>query len=93
MNKKKILGCIAIFAIISIATFNVNLGAKHTDLPGMSLTNNEALAQEADPGVVIYCKCTRNIFSKNCKANGDDGVCAQSSQGGNINCSQYNSNC
>jgi hypothetical protein len=49
-----------------------------------------------DPGIRIYCRCTDgNIFggNKQCKTNGDNAVCAQSEQGGNIDCSTYNSNC
>ena len=38
----------------------------------------------------IVCSC--NLFH-NCKASGSSGVCAQSEEGQNIQCSSYNSNC
>jgi hypothetical protein len=86
-----------------VAAWNVglNLNSQNShNLSDIQLANVEALAQESggtsDPGIRIYCRCTDgNIFggNKQCKANGDNSVCAQSEQGGNIDCSTYNSNC
>jgi hypothetical protein len=44
--KKKILGGIAVLAIVVVAVINVNLGAKSNDLSDLSLANVEALAYE-----------------------------------------------
>lgn len=38
----------------------------------------------------IICHCT--VFGS-CKASGGSGVCAQSAEGGNIRCTNWNSNC
>lgn len=45
---------------------------------------------DGDDAERIICKCT---WAANCKASGSSGVCAQSEPGGNIQCSNYNSNC
>ncbi len=49
-----------------------------------------ALTDALDGGGKIICSC--NLFH-NCKASGSSGVCAQSAEGENIQCSSYNSNC
>jgi hypothetical protein len=49
--KKKILGGIAVLAIVAVAVVDVNLGAKSNDLSDLSLANVEALAnREANTG-------------------------------------------
>jgi len=45
---------------------------------------------KADIPPRIECKCTN--FGK-CKSDGTKSVCAQSEPGGNIFCTQYDSNC
>ena len=41
-------------------------------------------------GETIICKCN---FWKKCKASGSRAACAQSTEGGNVQCSNYNGNC
>jgi hypothetical protein len=93
--KKKILIFLIVIVVGALASWNFNQAGGEAILSDVALTDVEALANDESggSGIVIYCKCTRGIFSQNCKANGDNGVCAQSTQGGNIDCSQYNSNC
>ncbi len=85
-------------ALLSTAGYGVNKSMNSdANLSNLALANVDALAQnEQDPGIRIYCRCTDgNIFGgkKQCKANGDNSVCAQSEQGGNVDCMTYNSNC
>jgi len=47
--KKKILGGIAVLAIVAVAAFNVNLNQK-SDMSLLGLANVEALAQESSNG-------------------------------------------
>jgi hypothetical protein len=44
--RKKILCIIAVSAVGAIATFNLNLGSKSSDMSDVSLTNVEAIASE-----------------------------------------------
>jgi hypothetical protein len=95
--KKNLISIFTVAAIATAAGWNVSRNMSEEALSDVALTNIEALAQnETDPGIRIYCRCTDgNIFggNKQCKTNGDNAVCAQSEQGGNIDCSTYNSNC
>jgi hypothetical protein len=54
MNKNKILGSLAVLAIVVIAAFNVNVNSQNNALSGVALDNVEALAYELDE-VVITC--------------------------------------
>ena len=52
----------------------------------------EALTDGEDN--VVRCRCQEGFLSNNkCKVTNDFGLCAQSSEGGNIMCSEYNGNC
>ena len=62
MNKKKILGSIAILAIAALAAFNVNININKNLLSGFSLDNIEALAQESGSPKCVPSKgfCFKN---------------------------------
>jgi hypothetical protein len=98
MKKKVLLSGIFALALLVAAGYGVNQKVKsNANLSDLALANVEALAQnENDPGIRIYCRCTDGNFigfNKQCKTNGDNAVCAQGEQGGNIDCTTYNSNC
>jgi phosphoheptose isomerase len=97
MKKKFYFGLLAVGSMVAVATTNLKIASNEKGLSDVMMANVEALADnEGDPGIRIYCRCTDgNIFggNKQCKTNGDNAVCAQGEQGGNIDCTTYNSNC
>lgn len=53
----------------------------------------EAISQTEEPsGVNIICRCAGFLGNNLCLATNSKAICAQSN-GGNINCQSYNSNC
>ena len=98
MNRKFYFGLLAV-AMVTVAATNLNIVSNERVLSDVMMVEVEALAQNEgdDPGIRIYCYCTDgNIFGggKKCAANGNqEKACAQSEQGGNIDCSTYNVNC
>jgi len=87
---------LALIVIVAVAAWNMNINSQNSKVSDISLVNNQALASSEDSGIIIYCKCNDgNLIGQNkkCKANGSNDVCAQSEAGGNIMCSNYDSNC
>ena len=61
--KKKIFSSIAVFAIVAIAVFNVNFGAKNSKLSYVSLANVEALAETDNGNTTSHTAATRSTKS------------------------------
>lgn len=79
--KKKLITIVALCLAISAVSFLIPTGT---------------YAQEPELGDdVIYCHCTRLIHfhPKGCYVNTGGDVCAQSTPGGNVDCTKYDSNC
>jgi predicted transcriptional regulator len=97
MNKKFYFGLLAAGLMATAVATNVKIALNEKGFSDVVMVGVEALADnESDSGVRIYCRCNDgNIFggNKQCKTNGKNAVCAQSEQGGNIDCATYNSNC
>ncbi len=86
-----------VLAFIGISAININFVIKGDELQslGLGIESVEALASETGSDGRIYCRCTEAWLAskRSCASNGKNAKCAQSSPGGNIDCSQYNANC
>jgi len=97
MQKKNLFYFVAAIAIFAVAFFNVSLSSQNFDLSTLSMGTMEALANnenDTEEEVRIKCYCTVGLeYYEECKANGEAERCAQSELGGNIKCTEYNTNC
>lgn len=76
---------IVLFTIVCVAALVASLCLPTKANAGIEPGNNE----------VITCHCTKivSFYPAGCYANTQGAVCAQSTLGGNILCSDFNSNC
>lgn len=86
--KKKIMGIIAILAVVAVAGYNVLTSHKDVNLSDLLLANVEALADSEDGNLTVTCYCKTNWFTPNiCSANSDGTYC------GGSPCSDHDGDC